>query len=276
MDSYTWLPLDEPGGELLSAMAFLAALAYPESSAKRDRAIEAMKVLMLRAARQRGITVQPWSMRNRNVDGTLRRLDGRIEKRLEAAEAASVFSLGLREAGQETRIGPREQQRTRSWLRSIGARIATSADDARRNGGALVATHRQVPCRPISVNAWARMGREITGRFEIGPLNLDLHFKRPRVRGDWERDTWRTSRPVLHLACALRSLHLKRHDPRGFGVFTLLANPQWIREVLQSAEQHLLSLELSEHPALKQFRHCGRVRLMADAQGVQISPPGRR
>lgn len=243
MDEFTALALDEPGGELFAAMAFLAALAYPESTAKRDRAIEAMKSLMLRAARTYGRDYGTPPMLAQQQHGTLRRLAVRVGKRLDAAEAAAMFSLGLRQAGRKVKISPADQQRARSFVRRAGGRVAASPDDARKNGGVVVATQRRERGAVASVNYWA---------------------KRHSMRGDWERDTWRPSRPVLHLALGLRRVRMDWTDPRGFGLFPLLANPQWVRVALGSAERHVVLLEHAgeKYATLAAYRDCTRLRLI--------------
>ncbi len=258
MDEITALPLDEPGGELFAAMAYLAAVAYPESTTKRDRAIEAMKAMMLRAARRHGLKYGKPPMLAQQQHGTLRRLASRLQKRLAAAEAAAWFVFGTRTPGRAVKLGPAEIQRARFFVMRAGGRIAASADEIRRTGGGiLVATHRTELGPLLSVNHWSRR-EQMVGV------------------GDFERDTWRSSRAVLHLAFALRGIRRNWTDPRGFGLFTLLANPQWVREALPSSERWLVLLEhaAQRHPALETFRHLSRVRLVAAVPTVEIPPPG--
>lgn len=242
MDDFHELPLSEPGGELLGAMAFLAALAYPESIPARDRAIEAMKALCAKLAIRHGRDCKQPSMRNQQIEGTLRRLSARIEKRLEAADAAAWISIGARQPGPREKANPADMQRARFFVLKAGGRIAASAEEIRRTGrGVLIATLRAKPGALLSVNEFARQSQ----------------------RGDWERDTWRESRPVLHLALALRGIGMKWTDPRGFGLLPLLASPQWIRDALPSGEEWLATLERSgkKHPALASAGR--RVHLMA-------------
>lgn len=235
MDEFTALPIDEPGGELFAAMAFLAALAYPESTTYRDRAIEAMKAMMLRAARAHGSDFGKPSMLMQQQHGTLRRLDGRIEKRLDAAQAAAFFMLGAHARGsRELKLDAANVKRTRDWLMRHGHTMASADKHA--------AKYRSIPGPLLSVNRWALR----TGR------------------GDWERDTWRPSRPVLHLALALRVVQMQWTDPRPFGLWPLLANPQWIRAALASAENHVVHLEYAarRRPALAGIAGAKRVRLL--------------
>jgi hypothetical protein len=201
-----------------------------------------MKSMLLRAARRGGHDLGAPTMLAQQQRGTLRRMAERIGKRLDAADAAAWFELGVTLPGPRVRLDPAMIQRTRFFVMKHGGRIAASREDARRSGGVLIGTHRHVPGERLTVNEWARR----TGR------------------GDWERDTWRPSRPVLHLALALRNVAAQWTDPRGFGLFPLLANPQWVRAALESAERNGLYLELAarEQPALAAFADGVRVRLI--------------
>jgi hypothetical protein len=53
-------------------------------------------------------------------------------------------------------------------------------------------------------------------------------------------------------------------DPRGFGLFPLLANPQWVRVALGSAERHVVLLEHAgeKYATLAAYRDCTRLRLI--------------
>jgi hypothetical protein len=205
-DEILKLRLGEPGGELLAAMTFLAILAYPESTSKRTRAIEAMRSRYARTVR-RGSP----SMTAQQQDGTLRRLALRVVKRIDAAEAARAFVHGGR------------QPMRRVPVRHEPARLPRARFRQKKTGmrGRLVTGSYLEPGALWTVNAWARQS----------------------LRGDWERDTWRTSRPVLHMALALLDEFESRRG--ACGVTDMLLNPGWVRGVLSDAESWLLGLKLA-------------------------------
>jgi hypothetical protein len=47
---------------------------------------------------------------------------------------------------------------------------------------------------------------------------------------------WKDARPVLHLAFALRAVHLEREEDAAFRMFDLVTNPEWLLGALRAAE----------------------------------------
>jgi hypothetical protein len=191
-DEATSVSLSAPGGEVFAAMMYLAALAYPESHAKRDRFVLAMKAHCLRhARRQRRIT----------------------------REHAAVIVTG---------ITP-QQQRGR-----LGQGFGRVAHRIRMADAAL----------PSFLELLSSRSFRIT-------VNSTLTDRLGQVSGDRRETfrTWKATRPVLHLALALRTI---LQEPRELGV-ELLYEPTWVPRALKFAE-HVLLPTLRTSPLMHRIR----------------------
>ncbi len=203
-DELTTVPAENP---LLTAMVFLAALAYPEDWTKRDRAIESMKALVFRAAKTRGQLdrLPAEKMTRQQMENTLRLLTKRIDKRLQASTVCADLLMRIKRPGKPHRLAPTAVQATKWHLRKAGIPEARVSE--------LAATTRATPGKAWSLNDHAKHG---PARFKS--------------------DAWRPE--VMHLAMALNSVKRKWSDPRGrpFSVATLLFNPEWVIPAIRSAE----------------------------------------
>jgi hypothetical protein len=247
--------LVDTSNPLWAAMVFLAVLAYPESFIRRDRAILAMKALMYRAARSfdRPIGCDSSdtfaSMPVQQQRGTLRRLDGRLKKRLKAGIVASLLLIGLRKPGRVVRIAPLDQQRTRQALIANGASYTQAAR--------LTMKRRTFPGKPYSLNDFAR------------------HYAGGAAR--FKTDVWRPE--IVHLTLAFHSLAVTWPDSRGFGVARLLANPDWSVQALKSADLHAEMLPRTANlpKALSRLRGARLIRLIPSTETTsEISEPDTR
>lgn len=103
-DELTSLEVGTPAQQFDAATGFLAALAYPESHSKRNRACLAMRAMMFRWARDVGrltrtvAVAEAFALPPRNMGGSMRRLEDRIKRRLEAAEVFARLLLQFRPA----------------------------------------------------------------------------------------------------------------------------------------------------------------------------------
>jgi hypothetical protein len=88
---------------------------------------------------------------------------------------------------------------------------------------------------------------------------------------------WAQSKPVLHLALALRRRLLNWSDPRKPGVFTLLANPDWAPDVLRGAEKwrRILIHASQKLEAFSGIEAVGFVRILptAGTETIEIRQP---
>jgi hypothetical protein len=237
---------------LWAAMVFLAVLAYPESTDRRDRAILAMKAWVYRAARSFNKPVGSDSasvfaaMPVQQQNGTLRRLSMRLDKRLIAGSVASQLVLHMHKPGRIERIAPSQQQRTRQMLMTQGIPYAKAVR--------LTMQTRTWPGKLFSLNDYAK-------RYPGGSARFKNQVWRPEI---------------LHLALAFHSTALGWRDPLGFNIFRLLANPQWILNALNVAELNAEMLKrLSNLPAaLYGFRSTPLIRLLPFRnRPVEISKP---
>jgi hypothetical protein len=199
----TELDLDAPGGELRAAMAYLAALAYPESHRKRNNSVKALLALMNRAARDLGKPLSP--------------------------SASDLFAEVPRQM-QARRLGTGRK----GMLPRIRRRLQAAQAAAEAFGG--------------------RSLREIAAA-HAGDAAYFLHT------------VWSESKPVLHLALAMRGTLMRWEDDGRPAYLQLLARPAWVREAMRSAESWRSMLSVGER-AKPEFLH----HIDADAF-VRLVPP---
>ncbi len=245
----THIPTDNP---LWCAIVFLAVLAYPESFEKRDRAILAMKALMIRAARSFGKPTGASSakvlasMPVQQQEGTLRLLSRRLHKRQLAGVVASNLIMDLHRPGATVAVPPEVQQQTRFRLIARGLSPRRAAE--------LTMTQRHLPGRPYTLNDYARKYRGGAAKFKS--------------------DVWRPE--ILHFVLAFHSVRLEWRDPRGFNLHRLLANPEWSIGALRSAEVEASCLPrtINLPKALRAAARAPQIRLVpVDPPAVEISEP---
>jgi len=223
---------------LLAAMLYLSVLAYPEDESSRQRARLAMFALMIRAARKRGLPDPPDAaevlrmMPVQQMEGTLRRLTDRLNKRLLGARALAYLIGDLRHPGPGVRVPPDVQKKTRDRFLRAGLSM--------RRADELTTKVLITPGRRWTLNDFAR---------EYGS-------------GKFKCDAWNPA--ILHLASAFREVALRWADPRGLSVLTLLARPDWVIRAVQSAEvfAHCMPRTINHPPALRNLRPENLIRLV--------------
>lgn len=226
--------------QLWPAMVFLAALAYPESHEKRDRAILAMKALVARAYKDLGGTEDVSSMVNalrvENQRGTLNLLQKRLDKRLYVGHVVSSLVGSVRRPGLRERVSPVDQKRTRDYLMRRGASME-----------AAVRMTMTVQTRPGSRKTLSDYARQ-SGTSKAKFMN------------EW----WAPE--VFHLALSFFVVSCRWKDPRGFNIARLLANPGWSLEALRRAEFFAgLTRASNLPPSLHGIRSAALIRLIPTA-----------
>jgi hypothetical protein len=231
---------------LVAAMVFLAAVAYPESHSERDRAIDAMRALLVRACLARALPTGDYGdllarMPNQQQDGTLRRLSTRLHWRITMANCAGRLLSRTRKIVGYTRATPSEQKRRRDAL----LRAGTSLQQATRRAAILWPAAGQ----PYSLNDFAKQW--------------------PAGQARFKSTVWAPE--VLHLAMALRSEIVR--GAASIGVVGLLRNPHWAPRAIERAESFWLNMRRASNlpPALVGFK---RARLVRIVPTVEISEPG--
>jgi hypothetical protein len=164
---------------LFAAMMYLAALAYPESHAKRQRFILAMKAYCLRYARH--------------------------QRRIDRERVAIII----------TAITPQQQRG------QLGAGFRRIAHRVHMADVALLSFLELLSSPALQI----RSGVPLTARMDQVRGGARPAFRR-----------WQATRPVLHLALALRTI---LQEPLELGV-ALLYDPAWVPRALRFAEHALL------------------------------------
>lgn len=230
---------------VLAAMMFLAALAYPESHAARNRAVSAMLARVKRDARAvdhpagrsedaRQLFAQVKRQQQRN---TLRQTGKRLQRRFLQAEIASQLLMGMRRVISHKKIPPEVQKFTRDKLMR---EHDFGMDQALR----MTAQTWPVMGSPVSLNTYARPNGGLTA---------------------FRRDVWRPE--VVHLALAFRVATMKWEREHGRALVNfleLVIEPDWITGALKSAEAKLDILRTARglHPAFARVRSIRAIRLV--------------
>lgn len=230
--------------QIVAVMRLLAALAYPESHKRRDHAMQAMHVMLLRAAKNGGQTVPPGGLLNamkaQQQHRALDDLSDRINERLYAARVAAMLLLRMcRPIKTMALPTPGDEAATHLWL----SKVLSSG--------------------PARAQAW----RDVSGdRYSLNDFAKHSNWTAARFKSE----TWRPE--VIHLGMALDRVVAHWDDPRGFGIFTMLANPGWIVAAVARAERlaRILQVAGQSIEGLSGIRAERQVHLVAS---VAISEP---
>lgn len=227
---------------LAAAIVYLAAIADPADTRKRERSMLALRAWCARHWRRTEQDRDPYiasaisvvinSMTERDMRGALNKLNRKVFERVNIAAAATKLAF-LQNAYDDVPIPADVQSRSRREL-IFGHKLSSER-------AADLTAKTRLLYKPFTLNTLAKQSGMSPGKF---------------------KDTqWKESLPVLHLAWALRSQILAM-DLRSYDVLRLLlSHGRWVKPAMEGAEIHLPRIaEL--HDAFARYATMRRVRLL--------------